>query len=453
MMSLDLIDASARIRALVARVFPAALCTLGALVFLFIASARATPVPEDYEAPPEIAATQALPAELASGTDFRVDGTVRSDGLMNHYSVQSRFGTFEVNGRALLQIRIREIGALAELERVSKSEVFLKAVGRSVTAPIETVVDVVQNPIGTVTGIPKGVANLFRSYKLKTREATSSTPREKKADGSASGATGKDSAVTSEAESYAQRYLGVSRAERRWYAKLGVDPYTTNLALRNSVNKVARIDATAGFGLRFAGIPSIAGIGVVRKGMDAIWREDPVVIRERNRKFLSSIAIDKEEISRFENNLSLSPTYQLAILEMTRALDGIGGRGELIHRAVEVASEDETLALVESIGLLVRLHQKTPLIEILGGIRLPAARTTDGRLLVCAGFESVYWTENVAEGARGIEQAYRDAEVSERQIWLAGAGSLRVRAELEKLGWKFFDRIDIVNDLAPQNTQ
>ena len=168
---------------------------------------------------------------------------------------------------------------------------------------------------------------------------------------------------------------------------------------------------------------------------------------------MSSIAIDKEEISRFENNLSLSPTYQLAILEMTRALDGIDGRGELIHRAVEVASEDETLALVESIGLLVRLHQKTPLVEILGGIRLPAARTTDGRLVVCAGFESVYWTENVAEGGRGIEQAYRDAEVSERQIWLAGAGSLRVRAELEKLGWKFFDRIDIVNDLAPQNTQ
>lgn len=450
---LDLIEASARFQASVTRVCPPALCTLGALVFLLVAPAKATSVPEDYETPPEIAAAQALPAEIASGTDYRVDDPVRSDGLMNHYSLQSRFGSFEVNGRALLEIRIREIGALAELERISKSEVFLKAVGRSVTAPVETVVDVVTNPIGTVTGIPKGVANLFRTYKLKTREATSSSPREKKADGKESDASGKDGAATSDAESYAMRYLGVSGAERRWYAKLGVDPYTTNQALRSSVNKVARIDATAGFGLRFAGIPSIPGIGVVRTGMDAIWREDPVVIRERNRKFLSSIAIDKEETSRFENNLWLGPTYQLAILEMTRALDGIDGRDELIHRAVEVASEVEALTLVESIGLLVRLHQKSPLVEILGGIRLPAARTTDGRLVVCAGFESVYWTERVAEGARGIEHAYRDAEVSERQIWLTGAGSMRVRAELEKLGWKFFDRIDIVNDLAPSTTR
>ncbi len=445
--SAGLIDALAPVRASAGCVFRSTSCSLGALVFLLVASAMASSVAQDYETPPEIAATQALPAELASGTDYRVDDTVQSDGLMNHYSVQSRFGTFEANGRALLQIRIREIGALAELERVSKSEVFLKAVGRSVTAPIETVVEVAQNPIGTVTGIPKGVANLFRSYKLKTREVASSTARETEADGGKEPReSGKDGAVTSEAESYARKYLGVSRAERRWYAKLGVDPYTTNQTLRSSVKKVARVDASAGFGLRFAGLPGIAGIGTVRKGMDAIWREDPVLIRERNRKFLSSIAIDKEEMARFENNHWLSPTYQLAILEMTRALDEVGGRDEIIHRAVEVASEEETLTLVESIGLLVQLHRKSPLVEILGGIRLPAARTADGRLVVCAGFESVYWTEAVAAGARRIEHAYHDADVSERQIWLAGAGSMRVRAELEKLGWKFFYRIDMVND-------
>lgn len=424
-----------------AQVCRPALRALGPLVLLLVAGANATQVSDDYETPPEIAAAQALAAEIASGADYRVEDPVRSDGLMNHYSLQSRFGSFEVTGRALLGIRIREIGALAELERVSKSEVFLKAVGRSVTAPVETAVEVVQNPIGTVTGIPKGVGNLFRTYKLKSREATSSIRREQTENGKESGASGKDGAVAREMESYARRHLGVTQAERLWYAKLGVDPYTTNQALRSAVRKVARIDATASFGLRFAGIPSIAGIGVVRTGMDAIWREDPVLIRERNRSFLASIGIDKEETSRFENNLSLSPTHQLAILEMARALNGVGARDELIRRAVDVASEDEALTLIESIGLLVRLHQKTPLVEILGGIRLPAARTADGRLVVCAGFDSVYWTANVAEGAREIAHAYRDAEGSERQIWLVGTGSPRVRAELEGLGWKLFDRL------------
>ena len=409
-----------------------------------VAAGDATPVPQAYETPPALTAAQALPAEIASGADYHVEDPVVGDGLLNHYSLRSRFGSFEVNGRALLDIRIREIGALADLERVSKSDAFLGVVGRTAAAPVETVTEVVQHPIGTVTGIPKGVANLFKTYKLKARDATKSIEHEqkKKEDAPDSSAPAKGGDVARAGKSYVLRYFGVSAAERRWYAKLGVDPYTTNEPLRGAVKKVAKVDATASFGLRFAGLPAVAGMGVGRSGMDAIWREDPVVIRERNRKFLASIGVGKEDLSRFEDNVSLSPTHQLAILGMLRALDGVGSRGELVQRAIEVASEEEALTLIESIGLLVRLHQKSALAEILGGVRLPAARTADGRIAICAGFESVYWTEHVAEGARGIASAYRDVETSERQVWLTGAASQRVHSELEDLGWKLVERAD-----------
>jgi hypothetical protein len=414
----------------IARTSSPALCALASLLWLQLAGA------EEFEAPPELPAAQVLAAELAAGAEYRVDDPVRNDGLNNHYSLLSRFGSYDVSGRALLAIRVREIGALVELERVSKSDVFVNAVGRTVAAPIETVVDVAKNPIGTVTGIPKGVANLFNTYKLKTRDAAASIQRDTEKDGKETAPPGKEGALARQANSYALKYFGVTKAERRWYAKLGVDPYTTNEALRSAVKKVARIDATASFGLRFAGMPGIAGIGVVRTGMNAIWREDPVLIRERNRKFLSSIGIDKEEIGRFEDNPWLSPTHQVAILAMVRALKGSDGRDELIHRAIDVGSEEEALTLIESIGLLVEIHQSTALVTVLGGIRLPAARTQDGRLVVCAGFESVYWTERVAEGLREITNAYRETQASNREIWLAGDASPRVRAELEHSGWK-----------------
>lgn len=414
----------------------------GLFVLLFVAAVHASPAEEDYETPPEIVASEALASELATGTDHRVGDPVHNDGLMNHYSLQSRFGNFEVAGRTMLEIRIREIGALAELERVSKSEVFLKAIASSAIAPVETVADVVQQPIATITGIPRGVANLFKTYKVKARDATGDVRREA-AEIREPNAAGGDGAAAKRVQSYAAKHLGVSQAERRWYAKLGVDPYTTNTELRAGVRKVAKVDATARFGVRYAGVPGLAGIGAVRKGIDAIWEEDTVLIRERNRSFLASIGGDREEVARFENNLWLSPTHQVAILAMVRALDGVEGRGELIRRAIEVDSEDEALALIDSIGLLVGLHEKTPLAGIQGGVRLPVARTADGRLVVCAGFESVHWTENVAAGAREIAARYRDEEVSERQVWLAGAGSARVRAELQTLGWKLFDRTDV----------
>jgi hypothetical protein len=436
-----LIPSKVRVRALALAIFASQIVALAAAGD---ATPAPAPAPQAYETPPALTAAQALPAEIASGTDYQVEDPVVGDGLLNHYRLRSRFGTFEVNGRVLLEIRIREIGALADLERVSKSDAFLGAVGRTAAAPVETAAEVVQHPVGTVTGIPRGVANLLKTYKLKARDATESVEHEqkKKDDAAASSSPAKGANVARAGKSYALKYFGVSAAERRWYAKLGVDPYTTNEPLRAAVKKVAKVDATASFGLRFAGLPAIAGMGVVRGGMDAIWREDPVLIRERNRKFLKSIGVGDEDRSVFEDNVALSPTHQLALLEMLRALDGVGSRGELVQRAIEVASEEEALTLVESVGLLVRLHQKAPLAEVLGGVRLPAARTADGKLAICAGFESVYWTEQVAEGARAIATAYREVETSERQVWLTGTASGRVHSELESLGWKLLERAD-----------
>ncbi len=426
-----------------------------------ITAAAAASIAQDYETPPELAAAQALPGEIASGPDHSIADPVRSDGLMNRYVLRSRFGSYDVPGRSLLAIRIQEIGALAELDRVSSSEVFLRAVGRSVTAPLQTAADLVEKPVETVTGIPKGVANLFKTYRLKAREATGKAKEvagkaTKVADGK--GEERKDTLskagekATSSARSYALRHFGVTSAERMWYAKLGVDPYTTNAPLRAAVTRVARVDATAQFGLRFAGIPSIPGIDVARKGMDAIWQEDPVVIRDRNRRLLASLGLDEEERKRFEDNVALSPTHQLTLLQMTRTLDGVSGRGELIRRALDVNEEEEALALIDSLALLVRLHAQAPLAEVVGGIRLPAARTRDGRLVVCAGFDALYWTERVADGARQIALAYRDAEATERQFWLAGTASPRLRAEVENLGWQVQDSTDASTASARSET-
>ncbi len=395
-----------------------------------------------FETPPERPAAQVLPADLASGPNHRVADPVRNDGTMNLYALESRFGSYEVYGLAMLEIRIREMAALAELERVSKSEVFLDAVGRSVTSQVETVAEVVSNPVGTVKGIPRGASNLFKTYKLKARDAKEAV-QEKQDEKGENAEAGEDDSTRDAAKAYSLKYLGVTGAQRRWYAELGVDPYTTNEALRQAVKSVARVDAATSFGLRFAGIPSIPGIGMARTAMDAIWREDPVLIRERNRKFLASLGLVEEEIGSFEDNLWLSPTRQVFLLEAVRALDGVAGRAELARRGLTVESEEEALTFLQSTGVLVWLHRKTPLVEVLGGVRLPAGRTADGRLVVCAGLESVFWTERVAEGARGVTDTYRPEQASQRQIWLAGSASPRLRAELERLGWQLFDRLDL----------
>jgi hypothetical protein len=68
-----------------------------------------------FEAPPDEPPAASLPAGQVAGPDFRVVDPVRSDGLVRHYVIDSRFGTFPAYGRESLAIRLREVAALTRI--------------------------------------------------------------------------------------------------------------------------------------------------------------------------------------------------------------------------------------------------------------------------------------------------------------------------------------------------
>ena len=98
-----------------------------------------------------------LAASELAGADWKVAPEATTDGFVTTYTVTSRFGSWPARGRTQVAMRIREIQALAELEEVSKSDVFLDAVRTSATAPLRLVQDVADNPKETIKGIPSGV--------------------------------------------------------------------------------------------------------------------------------------------------------------------------------------------------------------------------------------------------------------------------------------------------------
>ncbi len=78
----------------------------------------------------------------------------------------------------MLLMRLHEVGALAELDKVSKSEVFLKAAGTSVLNVGKGVASVVKDPKATAAGMGEGVkrfgTNLGRKAKRTTDKAVDS---------------------------------------------------------------------------------------------------------------------------------------------------------------------------------------------------------------------------------------------------------------------------------------
>jgi hypothetical protein len=394
----------------------------------------------DFDTPPEEPASASLAPELASGPNFHVKDPVQSDGLMHHYVIESSFGEFPAYGQEALKIRVREMAALTQLSKKTDVGVVTKTVEQSVENQAKTVKKVVTNPVGTITGIPKGIGHLFSGYKAEASEF--SDQAKKDASGSNSASSMAHSAKA-DATRYADRYLGVSAAERRYYQELGVDPYTNNQVLRKAVHHLAKVQATVNLGMHFVGVPGVPYLSDLQRAMDAIYNEDPAVLRARQRKILAGYGLSPAEVAGFENTLLLSPTRQSLLVEDAKLLDGVEGRGELFRHAMGLTSDAEAAVFIESTRMLVRLHAQQPLARILAGLRLPTAETRDGRTVVLGAFDAVYWTAEVA----GYESALRAALPPTSHgldAWVSGSVSPAARAQLTSLGWVVHDHAEDV---------
>ncbi len=388
----------------------------------------------DFETPPPESVSAILPPDLASGPDFHVVDPVESDGLMHHYAIDSRFGTFTAYGVEELKIRVKEVGALAQISKKSDIGVAAKAVEQHVEGDIKTVAKVVTDPVGLVTGIPKGIAHLFGGAKAQAGEVSDSV---KRSDGT-SGAKNVLHTAKADAVKYADRYLGVSAAERRYFQELGVDPYTSNAVLRKAVHHFATVQATVNLGMHFVGVPGLPYLSDVRQAMDAIYTEDPAVLRARQRKVLAAYGLSAAEIARYENTLLLSPTRQSLLAEDAKMLEGVEGRDELFRHAMSLTTDEEVLVFLESTRLLVRVQAREPIARILPGLRLPTAETRDGRIAVFGAFDAVYWTEQVSAYETTLHSALPPGSKA-MELWLSGAVSASARAELTTRGWGVHD--------------
>src|SRR3954468_16679294 len=86
---------------------------------------------EGDEPAPVLKASALLTPALLKGPHHSVADAVTTEGFFHQFTVSSEFGPFEALGRSQLAVRIQEIDALAALQDVSKTEVFLTAAGQS----------------------------------------------------------------------------------------------------------------------------------------------------------------------------------------------------------------------------------------------------------------------------------------------------------------------------------
>jgi hypothetical protein len=198
-----------------------------AAAVLGLAAVPVQALAQSFERPPSFAVDK-IAGVWPSGENYTIVNPVGSDGLLRIYRLTTPYGEIVVQGDQMLRMRLAELAALAQLEKIASSESYSKALvaaglspiqytGRLITSPVKTVGDTFQG-LGNIFGrVQSGVANLGKAP--------------------GGGLAG---------------LLGVSDQRRKLAATLGVDPYTDLAPLDERLSRLSEAAAAGGLTVQAA---------------------------------------------------------------------------------------------------------------------------------------------------------------------------------------------------------
>jgi len=379
--------------------------------------------------PPQVRTTaDVVPPALMAGPHYRADPTVRTCTFMNQYSVTSDYGIFAAPSDARLRRLVREIAAIAELQKIHQSDAFAKATVEAGKGVIQGAQQLIENPVATIGAVPEAVFSIFG----RVSEAAKRGGRSKYEDG------------------VAQNLLAVSSFKREYAQKFDFDVYSTNEVLQKELNSVAWASAAGNLTLGAASMVTGAAALQVASGLRTLDQAKNIVnalpateLSRRNREALRQMRVPDPVADRFLQNPLLSPRHQTVIVEAMKTLRGIPGRTTFIQYAARADSEDAALLFQEMAELLAAYHRSVMPIQRLDiYLNVPVAYTGKRSAVVLLPIDRLLWTERTSRIATGLAQTLpKPMPVQHLEVWMTGDASDRAREGLQQLGTTLVEHV------------
>ena len=365
-------------------------------------------------------ASRVLPPELIRGPHHQIVDPVVNYFALDQFKVQSEFGDFEAHGQLILRIKLREVESIAILREQTKGKVLKQTVVRQGKKTLESAAEVAKHPILAAKGITAGIKNRFFKIKRDVEEDIE-TAR--------SGESAQE-----KGRIYANRWLGVDKAKRRWAAHLMIDPYTSNPVLREELTRVAELEASSEIGTKLL-LPSIPGTSFMKDVFKLVTEIDERELLEHNTRIMQGLGVPKAAVDEFLTHPNYSPTAASMLIAGIAALEGVDNRLVLAAQAASATSDVEAMFFLESVAMAYWFHENhTPLKRLVMETGLPAGITNDGRVVVFAAVDFPHWSNELSAIMQDMAAAY-DGLAPNHELYLAGNASGNFRVHVEDLGW------------------
>lgn len=388
---------------------------------LGVAAASVVPAARvaDDEPAPRYRSSALLPPEVRKGPHYAVDEPVQTEGYYYKFTLTSDHGPFSAVGRTVLTQRIDEIRAIAALDDVSRSEVFLKSAGGAVVDLGKGAARVITSPTETAKGFAGGVKRFGVNLGRASKRAV----------------TTKGGADTGESapEGTANTLLGVTSAMRRWAQKVHADPYTTNPVLRDALKGIAQVDTAGAIATKIV-VPIPAVVGTAATVGDLVWSKDPEELRKFNEGRAKALGVSQDAAARFFRNGWFTLTLQTRLVAALHAVNRPGCTGYL-STAADAEDEREALFYVESAEMLQRLHAASPVVRLLDDSRAIVA-VVGQKAILLAPLDEIRSTS----ASRGVlveiaDRARAELKSTALELRTTGVVSHRAAGDARAAGW------------------
>jgi hypothetical protein len=390
---------------------------------IFVSGALA----QDFQRSPIILrASEVLPRELLSGQNYTVRETVKSDGLINIYEVETPYGDIKVESTVLLLKRVNELRALVKIEALKGTDVYLNGLKAAAVQPIKTAEGLITNPVDTVSGIATGIGSFFSKV---GSAITTTSPH-------------KDNIVNS--------LSGQASYKREFAHQFGVDPYSSYEPLQKALNDLAWTAAAGGLTVKtaMAAIPGTAVAVVSYAGtadsLKALVKEKtPSELVTINQNKLYDMGVPSPTVEAFMQNAVINPQEQTLLVGALANMRGVADRKYFIETAIGAHEESVAVFLRVRAQLMELYQEKTNSVEsVVSADGVPVMLTKTGVIVGVFPLDYVGWTVGFARKETAVVDAiHKMPGIKGKELWITGTIDPMARRVLESKGWKLDDKI------------
>ncbi|WP_029457202.1 hypothetical protein [Solidesulfovibrio alcoholivorans] len=362
------------------------------------AAARAAKAnPEETETPPVFSAKAILPEKILSGSNYAVDDKVANDGYMNLYVIHTPKGDLHVESTSLLYTRIKELQAAAAMDDVNKGAEIGKSIGQSGVNAVKGVFNLLTKPGETLSSVGKSFSRAQASSKEQRPSDDKGTVGE---------------------------LLGYNKAMRQYAKAYGVDPYSRNPVLQQSLKRLAG----AGFFGSFTATAAIPGgaalVAFSQTGAPASAVDvsiPPEDLFTANRERLKAMGATADMADLLVENTHYTPIEQTRLVLALDRMTKVADRTVFIHQAILADSDDMAWFRTRQAELYANLNATTDKVaRFVRADKYIAAVTADNGLLVGYPLDYLAWTPTMAGIARTVGASAAALKVKSKKLVVSG---------------------------------